>query len=89
MRKLIYYDRVIDFSPNTPGLRSLQSRKELETLISNVMSARDDLNLDKKTPVLLKVAPDLNNEELSDIADVVLNNPKVTLEFVFVITRKK
>ena len=53
------------------------------------MSARDDLNLDKKTPVLLKIAPDLNNEELSDIADVVLNNPKVTLEFVFVITRKK
>ena len=69
------------FSPNTPGLRNLQSRKELEGLLSGVLRARDDLKLDKKTPVLLKISPDLSGEELSDIADTVLNNPEV-LELV-------
>ena len=52
-------------SPNTPGLRALQNRAELETLITRVMAARRGT-----TPVLLKIAPDLADEELQDIADV-------------------
>jgi dihydroorotate dehydrogenase len=49
----------------------------LETLISGVLAARDNLNLQHKTPILLKIAPDLNQQDLADVADVVLNNPKV------------
>lgn len=54
-------------SPNTPGLRALQNKAELETLIGRVLAARKG-----RTPVLLKIAPDLNDEELSDIAEVAL-----------------
>lgn len=58
-------------SPNTPGLRALQNKAELETLISRVLAARrgDTAHM---TPVLLKIAPDLGAEELADIADVAL-----------------
>ncbi|MEX0839221.1 MAG: quinone-dependent dihydroorotate dehydrogenase [Parvibaculum sp.] len=54
-------------SPNTPGLRSLQNRAELETLIARVLAVRKT-----RTPVLLKIAPDLDPEELVDIAEVTL-----------------
>ncbi len=54
-------------SPNTPGLRALQNRAELETLIARVLAARKS-----RTPVLLKIAPDLGQDELADIAEVAL-----------------
>ncbi len=54
-------------SPNTPGLRALQSKDELEGLISRVLKARKG-----RTPVLLKIAPDLTTPELADIAAVAL-----------------
>lgn len=54
-------------SPNTPGLRALQSRAALEDLITRVLSARKSA-----VPVLLKIAPDLIEEELADIAGVCL-----------------
>ncbi|WOF72861.1 quinone-dependent dihydroorotate dehydrogenase [Parvibaculaceae bacterium PLY_AMNH_Bact1] len=56
-------------SPNTPGLRGLQSRAELEDLLGRVLEARVG-----KTPVLLKIAPDLVYEEREDIAAVVLES---------------
>jgi dihydroorotate dehydrogenase len=58
-------------SPNTPGLRALQGKGELEALISRVLAARRT-DLPRLTPVLLKIAPDLTSEELSDIAEVAL-----------------
>lgn len=58
-------------SPNTPGLRALQNKAELETLISRVLAARR-VDKARMTPVLLKIAPDLGAEELADIADVAL-----------------
>lgn len=58
-------------SPNTPGLRALQNKAELETLISRVLAARRT-DRARPTPVLLKIAPDLGAEELADIADVAL-----------------
>jgi dihydroorotate dehydrogenase len=58
-------------SPNTPGLRTLQNKAELETLIARVLAARNADNA-RTTPVLLKIAPDLGAEELADIADVAL-----------------
>ncbi|MCR9239817.1 MAG: quinone-dependent dihydroorotate dehydrogenase [Rhodobiaceae bacterium] len=56
-------------SPNTPGLRGLQSRTELEDLLGRVLEAREG-----QTPVLLKIAPDLVYEEREDIAAVVLES---------------
>ena len=57
-------------SPNTPGLRALQGRAPLEKLLTSVLSARDSHA--KGVPVLLKVAPDLTEEDKADIAAVVL-----------------
>jgi len=56
-------------SPNTPGLRGLQSRDELADLLGRVLEAREG-----NTPVLLKIAPDLVPEEREDIAAVVLES---------------
>jgi dihydroorotate dehydrogenase len=53
-------------SPNTPGLRDLQSKHALDELLGRLSDARVD-----KTPVFLKVAPDLNDWEISDIATAV------------------
>ncbi|KAG6542817.1 hypothetical protein Mapa_015721 [Marchantia paleacea] len=61
-------------SPNTPGLRKLQGRKELKDLIKKVLSARDDMQWGEEgpPPLLVKIAPDLSKEDLADIAAVVL-----------------
>jgi dihydroorotate dehydrogenase len=53
-------------SPNTPGLRALQSRDELGQLLARLNAARQDAAV--KPPMLLKIAPDLSDEELEDIA---------------------
>jgi dihydroorotate dehydrogenase len=57
-------------SPNTPGLRSLQSREALAELLARVMTARTSAQ--SKTPVFLKIAPDLSESEMDDIAEEVL-----------------
>lgn len=53
-------------SPNTPGLRSLQKKEVLSSLLQSVREARDQLQ--RKPPLLVKIAPDLNEFELEDIA---------------------
>ena len=58
-------------SPNTPGLRALQSRQELESLLARIAEARARLSGPK--PVMLKIAPDLEQEELEDIARLTAN----------------
>ncbi|MEO3386323.1 quinone-dependent dihydroorotate dehydrogenase [Mesorhizobium sp. CAU 1741] len=57
-------------SPNTPGLRNLQARESLAELLSAVKTARDEANANP--PIFLKIAPDLDDEELDDIAAEVL-----------------
>lgn len=57
-------------SPNTPGLRSLQRRAALNELLARVREARDGVRM--ATPLLVKVAPDLSDDECNDIASVVL-----------------
>ena len=56
-------------SPNTPNLRALQEKEPL----TNLLKALQVLNFQKlKTkPILLKIAPDLTNEQLIDIIDIV------------------
>ena len=60
-------------SPNTPGLRALQGRQPLAHLLSGVKTALENLALDPVPPLLLKVAPDLTEEDKADIASVVMD----------------
>ncbi len=61
-------------SPNTPGLRDLQARSALAELLTGVISARDECTrtMGRHVPVLLKIAPDVTDEDLSDIVEEVL-----------------
>lgn len=61
-------------SPNTPGLRSLQARAQIEDLINRVLEARLKAAPDKNKlpPLLAKVGPDLDEALLQDIAEVAL-----------------
>jgi dihydroorotate dehydrogenase len=56
-------------SPNTPGLRELQDRKPL----THILQTLQDLNNAKpaRKPILLKIAPDLTDEQLLDIIGIV------------------
>jgi dihydroorotate dehydrogenase len=57
-------------SPNTPGLRDLQARDSLRALLAAVLAARDEeaIRVGRKVPVFLKIAPDLTEEGLDDVA---------------------
>ena len=61
-------------SPNTPNLRELQEKEPLTKLLQTLQ----DLNLarPKQKPILLKIAPDLTDEQLLDIIDIV-NTTKI------------
>ena len=56
-------------SPNTPGLRELQDREPLTRLLS--LLQKRNQQQDKPKPILLKIAPDLNNDQLDDILSIV------------------
>jgi len=58
-------------SPNTERLRDLQGAAALEALLADVLAARDALP--RRVPVWLKIAPDLDDAGLADIAAVALN----------------
>jgi dihydroorotate dehydrogenase len=58
-------------SPNTPGLRNLQSSSELRELLPRLNEARD--GLPRRVPMLLKIAPDLEIADLLSIADCCQN----------------
>ena len=57
-------------SPNTPNLRALQEKEPLMKLLNQLM----DLNNKKenKKPILLKIAPDLTDDQLNDIIEIVI-----------------
>ncbi len=56
-------------SPNTPGLRALQSRAQLDTLLARVGEARDALPRGQQPPLLLKMAPDVTEADMEAIAE--------------------
>jgi dihydroorotate dehydrogenase len=70
LAQLADYVTVNVSSPNTPGLRGLQNRTELERLLTSLTDARQELT--RPVPLLLKIAPDLDEQGLDDIAAVVL-----------------
>jgi dihydroorotate dehydrogenase len=59
-------------SPNTPGLRNLQSREALDELLGRLAEARRGLEASARRPVFLKVAPDLSDQELPDVVSACL-----------------
>lgn len=56
-------------SPNTPNLRALQEKEPLQKLLNTLQQL--NVSLGKPKPILLKIAPDLTNEQLDDIIDIV------------------
>jgi len=63
-------------SPNTKGLRDLQAAEQLDELLSAINARRQQLayEYDKRVPLVVKVAPDLEDEQISEIAEVVVRN---------------
>ncbi len=61
-------------SPNTPNLRELQEKKPLQQLLRTIMG--ENAQKHKPKPILLKIAPDLNNDQLDDIVAIV-NEEKI------------
>ena len=61
-------------SPNTPGLRDLQARESLAALLAAVLERRkaEAERFGKRIPVFLKIAPDLTEEGLDDVAEEAL-----------------
>ena len=68
------YDHVDYFvvnlsSPNTPGLRSLQEKKPLRKILNTLIEHRKTQSVSR--PILLKIAPDLTDEQLHDVIEIV------------------
>ena len=61
-------------SPNTVGLRQLQGRAALEGLLKQLHAQRqfEEKSLNKRLPLLVKLAPDLGEKELEEAVDVIL-----------------
>lgn len=58
-------------SPNTPNLRDLQEKEPLKALLSRLQKENDQQA--KRKPILLKIAPDLTNEQLDDVVEIVMD----------------
>lgn len=57
-------------SPNTPNLRALQEKEPLKKLLIRLQKLNQSKQ--KPKPILLKIAPDLTNEQLDDVIEIVL-----------------
>jgi len=66
---LVDYFTVNVSSPNTPGLRELQGKEPLTRLLNSLQQE----NISNK-PMFLKIAPDLNHDQLNEIVDIVINS---------------
>lgn len=59
-------------SPNTPGLRALQTKTALEDLLGRLAEARAPLAAKGDAPVFLKIAPDVTDDEIEPIVEAVI-----------------
>ncbi len=75
---LICFDKLHDYvdyfvvnvsSPNTPNLRELQEKEPLKMILSKLMVSNSSKKHPK--PILLKIAPDLTEDQLTDIVEIV------------------
>ena len=60
-------------SPNTPGLRDLQSVDKLRPLLTAVRAALDQASPRRRVPLLVKIAPDLADADIDAVADLALD----------------
>jgi dihydroorotate dehydrogenase len=60
-------------SPNTPGLRDLQSVGRLRPLLTAVRGALDEASPRRRVPLLVKIAPDLADADIDAVADLALD----------------
>ncbi|WP_329397124.1 quinone-dependent dihydroorotate dehydrogenase [Streptomyces melanogenes] len=59
-------------SPNTPGLRNLQATESLRPLLTAVREAADRTVTSRRVPLLVKIAPDLADEDVDAVADLAV-----------------
>lgn len=59
-------------SPNTPGLRNLQAVEKLEPLLAAVRRRADDVRPEDRVPLLVKIAPDLSDDDVLAVGDLAL-----------------
>lgn len=60
-------------SPNTVGLRKMQDKEELEELLSAISNARNLRGNSTYTPYLVKISPDLDEEQIKHIAELLIH----------------
>ena len=61
-------------SPNSPGLRDLQLRGKIEFLVKALQKKQNENDQIRNKPIFFKISPDLNDQELRDIALISLAN---------------
>ena len=71
---LAHYVTINISSPNTPGLRNLQNRGQIETLVQTLKDKKNNTPSLESTPIFFKIAPDMNEEQIRDIALMSLAN---------------
>jgi dihydroorotate dehydrogenase len=59
-------------SPNTPGLRSLQATEKLRPLLGAVREALNEVSSARRVPLLVKIAPDLADQDVDAVADLAI-----------------
>lgn len=59
-------------SPNTSGLRDLQQRRQLESLVGQVVVRARNVDPTRTIPVLVKLSPDMNDADLLDAVDAAI-----------------
>ncbi|TYL45151.1 quinone-dependent dihydroorotate dehydrogenase [Nocardioides sp. BGMRC 2183] len=60
-------------SPNTPGLRNLQAPAKLAPLLRHVRAVADATVTGRRVPLLVKIAPDLADEDIREVAAMALD----------------
>jgi dihydroorotate dehydrogenase len=61
-------------SPNTPGLRDLQSPEKISGLLAAIISERDRVEGEKRVPVLIKLAPDIADNAIPELAAILTHS---------------
>lgn len=59
-------------SPNTPGLRELQEKDSLRKILTRLQTINHQPEITNPKPILLKIAPDLSQEQIDDVIDLAL-----------------
>ena len=70
--KIADYITINISSPNTENLRNFHNEMQLEELLKEIKKEKE--NLSSKIPIVVKIAPDINDDEIEKISEVLTNN---------------